>query len=482
MVAWLIAVGLSVTSTADASQLSRGKAALSDGDYESAERELRAAVEADPHSASALFNLGIALSRQGEYRESVAAIERALAIDPNLPGAHLMLGIGLYHLERYSTARDELELAAREAPGDASVDLFLGLDLQALGFHDEAVRRFERCAQADPELAQVALYNSGVSHWKAGRSDEATDALRRAVERDPMSEAAADAVELSDSIARSDEGSRRWSLSGTAGTEYDSNVVESLVDITSGELDVVGIFELSGAYQVVRTEKTEVEVGYDFYQTLHLEQTEFNVQSHGASLGASREFGWLDVGASYRFAYATMDWDELFMMHGARPSLAVSPFPWWYVETSYQFWHKDFSDSARDAIYQDVGIDQYFFFQEQQAYFRVGYRAAIEDADGAEFDFFGQFAEAGFHLPVPFLRATDLDLGYGYLIKDYSHITPSIGEKRHDRRHRADVGLTRRFRDFIIARIEYQFTLAESNLPSADYTQHIAGVRLGFDF
>jgi hypothetical protein len=92
------------------------------------------------------------------------------------------------------------------------------------------------------------------------------------------------------------------------------------------------------------------------------------------------------------------------------------------------------------------------------------------------------FAEATLHLPVPFLGATELDLGYGYFIKDFSHETPSIGEKRHDTRHRALLTITRRIREFLLVQIDYEFTLADSNLPSADYLQHVAGIRLGFDF
>jgi len=471
-----------LAGSAAASELLRGQAALGEGDTAGAEDALRAAVEADPESASALYYLGIALAKQGKHAQSVDAFERALAIDPDHPRARLFLGIGLYHLDRHRDARVALERAVQDDPEDASARLFSGLNAQALGRHDDAIVQLERAAAADPALAQLALYNVGIAHWKEGRSSQATEALDRAVAADPDSEVAADAIELRDTIAHGRPTPRRWSLSGSAGTEYDSNVVAPDVDLLSGDFDVTGIFDVSASLQVVRTEHADVTLGYDFFQSLHRNESDFDLQSHGASVGASREFGWLDVGAQYQFAYAMLDWNELFLMHGARPDFGIAPVPWWYTEFSYQFWQKDFAQSARDARHHGAGVDQYFFFADQQAYLRLAYRAATEDARGAEFDFFGHFAEADLHLPLPFFGATEMDLGYAYTIRDYRNVTPSIGEKRADRRHHAEFGLTRRFAEVLLARIEYEFALADSNLPAADYTQHIARVKLGFDF
>ena len=76
----------------------------------------RAAFQSDPKSATAAFNLGVALEDRGKLREAAQAYERALASDPDFLDAHYNLGLlcealgkpaaAIRHLSAYKQALD----------------------------------------------------------------------------------------------------------------------------------------------------------------------------------------------------------------------------------------------------------------------------------------------------------------------------------------------------------------------------------------
>jgi tetratricopeptide (TPR) repeat protein len=68
-----------------------GILATRDGKWDEAQRQLRAAVDADPHSAPAHYRLGIVLLQQGKDREAGQEFRQALAADPGFADARRAL-------------------------------------------------------------------------------------------------------------------------------------------------------------------------------------------------------------------------------------------------------------------------------------------------------------------------------------------------------------------------------------------------------
>jgi hypothetical protein len=76
----------------------------------------------------------------------------------------------------------------------------------------------------------------------------------------------------------------------------------------------------------------------------------------------------------------------------------------------------------------------------------------------------------------------DLELGYRFATRDYANVTPSIGRRRDDQRHRLDFGLSKRLTDLIVARFDYQHLSSISNLPEADYDTNVVNLSLGISY
>ena len=113
-----------------------------------AEQQLRFALDISPNYPQLHEDLGSVLGLQGRFEESVASLEQALKLEPNLPLAHKKLGRAL----------------------------------AALGRGEEADESFMEYFERDPEAGEVAI---GADHLKAGRNEEAVQALRGVLRQNP---------------------------------------------------------------------------------------------------------------------------------------------------------------------------------------------------------------------------------------------------------------------------------------------------------
>jgi tetratricopeptide (TPR) repeat protein len=463
--------------------LAHGIALFQQGELDSAVEILERVVQEDPDSVQGHFYLGLAHSRQERYRDAVRSLERAVELDGDLAGAHLALGIAHYRIGSHEEAVKALAHSLSFDPHNGSALFLLGLSHKELGDPDKAIPYFERAAQADPDYRQLAWYQIGVAHSKAGRPDRARGALERSIEVDPSSETADSAREFLTVVERQ-ESKRRWSLSAAAGFEYDDNVGTSETDTTTSEGDGAGTVELSGSYALLDQPGRELEVGYDFFQSAYLDLEDFNLNSHSFSVLGSQEFWKLDTGLAYRFTTTRLGNERFLDLSSFSPSLGFLPHPRWYVNARWEFQNKNFHDNpGRDAHQTAAGLDQYFFFMQHRAWGALGYRLENENADRAEFDYRGHVLRASLHVPVEQLGPDGIvELSYQYTTRDYDELTPSIGVERDDRRQAVGLRIERRVADALLARLRYQYVDADSNLPSADYSQNVVGLSFEYAF
>jgi tetratricopeptide (TPR) repeat protein len=445
-----LGLGLSLVLThaqpARADALADGQAHLEAGRFAEAEEAFRSAVEARPDSAEAHYFLGLAHLRQDEDLLAAEAFEAALAIDPGLPGAHSSLGIAYYELGRHEEAEEQLERAVQLDPADAGAYLFLGL-----------------------------------ARWKQGETEPARQALERAIALEPGSPTAVDARELLQAIERGEVRSKPWSLYGWVGAEYDDDVSRSEVDATSGEKDVALVIELGGAYALVDRPLWQLEVAYDFYQSLYADEDDFDLQSHSLSLDGTRELGPVNAGLGYRLVFSTLDGDDFLDIRALRPSLGMLILPSWYVDLSFELQDRDFDQSARDSDRKRLGIANYLFVQDWGR-LSFGYHRLDENADGPEFDYDGYELSLGLQAFFSISdRELELDTVFEYLDRDYDNITPSIGRKRDDRRKTLRIGVARGLDGVGEVRLDWERIDADSNLPSADYRQNVIRLSVGVD-
>lgn len=119
---------------------------------------LQRAVELNPDSFDAHFELANALSMLDRNDEAAARFEHALRLKPNEPTALTNYGALLRRMGKAPAAIENLEAALKLAPSAARIHSNLGVALLESGRTDDGIRHLREAIQLDPDIPQ-ARYN-----------------------------------------------------------------------------------------------------------------------------------------------------------------------------------------------------------------------------------------------------------------------------------------------------------------------------------
>jgi tetratricopeptide (TPR) repeat protein len=469
------------------SEFERGRELFEAGAYAEAELAFEEAARAQPDDARAPYYAGLAASKQDDPARAVEAFQRAAARDPDLPHLQASLGTAYYELGDLQNAAAHLERAHAADPSDGSALYFLGLIDWRYARYESAIDHFERAAAAGPEFAALAWYGVGRSQRALGNEALAEEAFRRAIELDEDGAIAAEAESMLAPVEYADRREKRWSFRAGAGFEGDSNLVVDELDINTNDGDVGAAFNLDMDIRVFERGATEVEIGYDFYQSLYSDLDEFNLRTHAPYVAVSSALRGVDPSLTYRFAHSRLGGDGFLDAHTAAFALGRQLTSWWYGLAAYDLEGLVYEDeTGRDALRNAFRLDQSFVSSDRLFSAFIGWRIERNEAQDREFDYRGNTLRAELELPSPIGRDdTRLGLGYEFRARDYDDPTPDsidapgTGSKdREDRRHTGWVELTLPLVEHLDAVVRFTQIGAISNLSSQDYDASVINCRL----
>ena len=272
-----------------------------------------------------------------------------------------------------------------------------------------------------------------------------------------------------------------FSLEISAGLESDSNVSVSDLEQSTGEDDQAAVFDADLDYELALGENTDLQLGYGLSQTSYDDFPEFDLQNHLLTGEVSQDFGTVDAGMAYRYIHTRLGGHDYMTTQQASPSVSRFFGRKLFARAEYTFSDKDFDEiNERDATAHAGGADLYWFLNGVRRYVVFGYRYREEDADDAQFDYGSHNLKLRLSQRFRFMaRDATLKLGWLYEQRDYSAATPAIGENRDDDRNRFQAELELPLGDRLFTVLEYEYGGFSSNLESADYDQHVAGLRKG---
>lgn len=275
-----------------------------------------------------------------------------------------------------------------------------------------------------------------------------------------------------------------FSFEASAGVEYDSNVSVIELDVSTAADDFAGVIDAGFGFETELGQGTEIDLSYDFSQSLHDEFTQFDIQSHRGSVGIDHDFGKVSAGATYIFANATLGGDGFLTLQQISPFVSGFLGKTVFVRAAYEYRDKNFKNRTdRDAEVHAGGADIFFFIDGVRTYILGGYKYEDENTVANQFDFTGHNFKLRFVKRLPFRgRDAKFELGWRYEKRNYKSVTPAIGEVRDDDRNKLKAELEIPITDHVYVLVEYEYSDFSSNLPSADYTQNFAGLRVGVEF
>ncbi len=468
----LVAVLLPLASASEGSERSKrlytkGLVEFHAGRLEEALRLFDEAVRADPRDAFARYYRAVTRNRAGDRQGAIDDLRKALELNPKLFDAALDLGVVLVEEGHYGEALTPLGTARNASELEAQALLYLGIALLRLDRASEARSYFWAALEKDPALEAVARYHLGVLDYQQGRWRRAKQEFLRVKELKPGSPVAEQAEQFLARLRRMER--ERWSAFGSFGFQYDSNVIlapasdfgasfaKSDVGVTQ-QADGRATLQLGGSYGIARTRTAQLAAGYEFYQSLHLELRQFDLQDHRAQISFSDRRAWGEWGAIGRYDYYLLDTDDFLREGSLLPFARVDEGTLGWTEISFQLRRRDFLKPEfhiRDATNYIPGVVQAFFLEGNRGrYLTFSYFFEVEDtAPGRAsraFAYTGNQIGAGMRWGFPWAVETQLD--YAFRHKEYE---PEPSENRKDREHRIILLARRKLTEHIVFTVGY---------------------------
>jgi eukaryotic-like serine/threonine-protein kinase len=149
------------------------------GNYESAVRELEAAVQAEPSNDDALRELASIYEKTKQPAQAELVYKRGIAARPHYWAGYLWLG-GFYSRQaRYEEAVSQYQQAIEQAPGNATLYYGLGGIYIFQGKYNEAVEELKKAIELHPTAD--AYQNLGQAYLHIRDFDHAINAFREAI-------------------------------------------------------------------------------------------------------------------------------------------------------------------------------------------------------------------------------------------------------------------------------------------------------------
>jgi tetratricopeptide (TPR) repeat protein len=154
--------------------------------YENAERHLSGDNQ---QRRDWLLNIDAALQANGDVAASVERLREAIELDPNSAEAHYNLGMVLLRQGKLNEAADELDEALRLNPGFVEAMVNLANVATVRGDVQSAIEHLNTALKIKPHYAE-AHYNLGNVYLQNRQFDKAKTSYRDALSRDPTLAAA----------------------------------------------------------------------------------------------------------------------------------------------------------------------------------------------------------------------------------------------------------------------------------------------------
>jgi Tfp pilus assembly protein PilF len=484
------------------------------GHYEQALDLLNRSVAADPSDAFALYYRGVTRARLQDYPNAAADLREALRLNPEIDAANLELGVALSQTGQYEEAVSLLERATHMHGLEANAWLFLGIAQLRLTRLGEADESFVRAAELDPKLSLSSQYYRGIVAYHGRRWKEAQGHFQAVVAARPDTDMGHEAAEFLTQLEQGIE--RPYRVYGATRFQYDSNVVlESDLDLGITNQDDGSFSLLAGAsYAPWSNDRFRLQVGYEFFQSLYFEHTNFDIQNHRPEVQFSGRWQDLRFGLLGRYDYyarGRSDFGNFLQQGTAIPWLVWDQHDFGRSEVYYRFRLRDFLDpdfEERDAYNHAAGLRQFLYLDGPDNYLAVGYQFDREDPeddklpapqDPDRFAYDGNEVNCNFGWLLPFdVRG---ELGYAYRYERYpensiaanianlpqptcgtSSTPPCTTEGRLDKVHHVVVAFRRPLGEYLYLTASYFGTFNGSNDNEFSYVRHIASVGVEVSF
>jgi tetratricopeptide (TPR) repeat protein len=468
-------------------ELNAGILSLKVGDYEDALEKFQKVSDADPINADAYYYFGMAYSQMEEFPKAIPYYQKALILNPELTKIYFPLGIAYYQLKQYPNALESLSQAEKYSPEDAMVYYYQGATYYGMRRYYKSVTPFKKVREFDSALAVLSYYWQGVSLFQQGLYNEAQFSLQQVKRLSPDSQLGKSADEFLSAIEKR---TQPLSLKAGLGVEYDDNVT-----LQSANEDVSTVSDKEDERLVANlkvTGKTFLDPGefgasYAFYQSLHQDLTEYNVQGHTATLYFASNLRPVQPSIQYSYDYYFVDNDEYLAKHTLTPSLNISVFSPHITQVYFQYESLNYLISVdedeydRSGFSNSIGLNQYLSIIDGKGYIKIGAEYKDNDAQGDDWDYSGSKFRLTVYSPTP-IEKMNVEIGGEQSYSNFDNEDSIFGDARKDTSLSGWIELIYKLNDNWSAGLNYKHINNLSNIDFYEYKRNITSLFLSCNF
>lgn len=457
------------------------------------------AVAADAADGHAWYYLALAKVRLDRDVEAVADFRRAIELLPDEAAVAYDLGVALTETGEHAEATGYLRRAAGEAEFRSRASMVLGLAELRLGNLAAAEDAFLQ-AGAEPSLAARATFYRGVTAFRRGAFDEAEVHFEAVTATTDESGIASEARAYLEHL-RTGPPKRDYELHAEAGFQYDSNVCLSpsggcefiAEEGTVDEGDGRAILSAGGRYTFWRGADVALSAGYDFFQSLHFDLGEFDLQNHRPDLQVTWRRGRLRAGVVGRYDFFLRDSDSFLHEVNAVPWAAFDHGAFGRTEVHYRMRDREFVEDAfapRNGFNHAFGARQVLPIDAAPgSHVAFGLRYDREDPSSGSAEA-QRFAYSGFEANGEGRWLGPLGMtvvfGYAFRYENYDDVSADFVadfEAREDFEHILRAEWEMPVWRFVALRAGYYGTINDSSQSEDfDYRRHVASASVALRY
>ncbi len=376
-----------------------------------------------------------------------------------------------------------LKKALKLSPESPEAAYYAGIAYSRNGNYKEAEGLFLRALQLD-ETSANAYLELGRIYYVTSRCDELEELFSEFTDHSENNVLKGKAARLVDGCRKKAE-EKLYRINVSAGSQYDSNVIlePSNPPVTAErKSDIRTVLYVTSGAVLLKDSVIDLTLDYNFYQSLHINLNEFNVQYHKITPALEMTFSDTirsSAGCSLEYTLLGSDLYSRFRTFYGKFSVRESEkltADIIYEYGSHKYWDSDIfkTNSIRSGYRNTVGVKQNFYLKRLKG--EIYYFSDFNRAKEGYWAFNGQRlgAEVAYRISPPL----HINVSGEYSERRYRDDFPGFQEKRLDRMQQYSLRLTYVASDRMNASITESYIVNDSNLGVFDYRRNITGIFL----
>ena len=384
----------------------------------------------------------------------------------------------------YKAAVEYFQKALDMKPKDKIAALSLGIAWSRDGDFTKAADALRAALSMDPSNPRIR-YELAIVLYKRGETVAAKEHFTAIAEASVDVELRSAAKTYLDRIAAR-EGGKKLSLNFQLGAQYDSNVIldpkNPVVPAREKKSDSRAVATFDGKYSFVNRDIFTASAGYQFYQSVHANLEDFNVQQHSMSLAARSSFKEkFAAGLTYTFSYTGVGGEHYSTIHAVRPAVDMKLSP--QSLTGFHLGYEDRrflnnndeifpANADRTGTNASAGLTHTVMLTKETGV-ALGYTFDKDDADVNVWDATGHKGslqlQSDLRIFTAFATAAFTD-------RKYDEASSPLLPKRHDQTQEYGAGVSRNLTGKLRLVLSDFYTFNDSNLSPYEYTRNIIGL------